>query len=230
MFFIGHSHVVALEGAADAMGLRYRSLNLWGFGRPVLYGDGPPRLDDQLELMLEGHALVVSAAGGSAHDMLGLAQHPQPFDLVLPEEPDLPLTSGARIVSHAAVDAAVRGLMEPEQLDLVRLLARPDRRVVHIEPPPVIGDDARLSAQLMDMPFVPPGSPGPSPPWLRYKLWRVHSAIVREACAAAGVVFAPAPAAAMADGRFLRPELYERPCHANAAYGALVLRDIGAAA
>ena len=160
MFFVGHSHVVALEGAADAMGLPYRSLNLWGFGRPVTYGDGPPRLDDQLEDMLEGHALVVSAVGGSAHDMLGLAQHPQPFDVVLPEEPDLPSTPGARIVSHAAVEAALRSLMEPEQLDLVRLLARPGRRVVHVESPPAIGDDPRLAAQLRDMPFVPATSRG----------------------------------------------------------------------
>jgi hypothetical protein len=159
--------------------------------------------------------------------MLGLAQHPCPFDFVLPEEPDLPLRADAEILSHAAIKAVISARIEDEQLDLVRLLVKPGRRVVHVESPPPLGDDPRLARQMADMPFVPKPHLGPSSPWLRYKLWRVHSAMVREACERAGVIFAPHPKAALVDGRFLKPELYDRPCHANAGYGALVLRDLG---
>lgn len=225
MFLLGHSHVVLLEGAARAMGIPYASLNLWGFGRPVIYEQGPPHLNPDLAWRLDD--FVVSAVGGSAHDMIGLAQHPRPFDVVLPERPDLPLAPAADILPAEAVREAIRLKMEDEQLDLVRLLAAPGRRVVHIESPPPSAPDARLTDEMGMMPYAPEPHLGPSPVWLRYKLWRLHSSIWREACEAAGIEFLPHPEAALVDGCYLRPELYQRPCHANAGYGELVFRQLG---
>ena len=225
MFLLGHSHIVKLEGAARAMGVPYASLNLWGFGRPVLYDPPAQRLNPDLARRLDD--FVVSTVGGSAHDIIGLAQHPRPFDLVLPERPDLPLAPCAEILPAQAVREAIRLKMEDEQLDLVRLLAAPGRRVVHVESPPPSAPDARLAEEMGMMPYAPEPHLGPSPVWLRYKLWRLHSAIVRQACEEAGVEFLPHPEAAMVEGCYLRPELYQRPCHANAGYGELVLRQLG---
>jgi hypothetical protein len=226
MFLLGHSHIVQLEGAADALGVPYDSLNLWGFGaRPVLYDQAAPRLNPDLAWRLG--EFVVSAVGGSAHDMIGLAQHPRPFDFVLPERPGLPLIDGAEIVPAEAVSAAIRLKMEDEQLDLVRLLAGPGRRALHVESPPPSAPDARLAQEMGMMPYAAEPHLGPSPVWLRYKLWRLHSAIVRQACEAAGVEFLAHPQAALVDGCYLRPELYHRPCHANAAYGELVFGQLG---
>ena len=225
MFLLGHSHIVQLEGAATAMGLSYDSLNLWGYGRPVVYDAGPVRLNPDLARRLDD--LVISAVGGSAHDIIGLAQHPRPFDFVLPERPDLPLAPCADILPADAVRDAIRLKMEDEQLDLVRLLPAPGRRVVQVESPPPSASDARLAEEMGMMPYAPRPHLGPSPVWLRYKLWRLHSAIVRQACEAAGVEFLPHPQAALVEGCYLRPEFYQRPCHANAGYGELVLRQLG---
>ena len=228
MFIVGHSHIAAIEQAAAGLGVSYRSLNLWGFGRPVVYGDGPPRLEPKLEAMLGPY--VISTVGGSAHDMVGLVQHPDPFDFVLPERPELPLIPGAQVLAYDAVRRTVEAMMEGEQLDLVRLLPGNGRRVLHLESPPPTGDDPRMAEEMGMLAFVPKPNLGPSPRWLRYKLWRVHSAIVREACKAAGVTFVPCPLAAFVDGDFMRLELYERPCHANRDYGDLVMRQLGFAA
>ncbi len=225
MFLLGHSHIVKLEGAARALGLPYDSLNLWGFGRPVLYDQPAPRLNPDLVHRLDD--VVVSAVGGSAHDIVGLAQHPRPFDLVLPEQPDLPLIPGAEIVPAGALAQTIRLKIEDEQLDLVRLLVAPGRRVIHVESPPPSAPDARLASEMGMMPYAPEPHLGPSPVWLRYKLWRLHSAIVREACEAAGVEFLPYPQVALVDGCYLRPEFYQRPCHANADYGELVFGQLG---
>ena len=227
MFFLGHSHIVSLEDAANLQGVRYKSLNLWGFGRPVLYDEPGGRLEPVLAAMLDD--FVISTVGGSAHDLLGLAQHPHPFDFVLPEAPDLPIDPSADILPVAAVRGTVSALMEGEQLDLIRLLARPGRRVVHLESPPPVGEDERLGREMFHAAFVPRAATGPSSPWLRYKLWRVHSALVQAACDGFGVEFLSAPTASMTDGKFLRTELYDRPCHANADYGLLVLRTLGLA-
>lgn len=227
MFLLGHSHVVQLEQAATAMGVPYRSLNLWGFGRPVLYDEATPRLNPRLEAMLDD--FVISAVGGSAHDMIGLAQHPRRFDFVLPGRPDLPLDVGAEILPAAAVSRAIALKMEDEQLDLVRALVRPGRRVLHVESPPPSPPGDRLTEEMGMLPYAV-GAAGPSSPWLRFKLWRLHSDIFRRACEAAGVEFVPHPAAALVDGVHLRPEMYDHPCHANALYGQLVLRQIGVGA
>lgn len=225
MFFVGHSHVTPLFRAAEAHELSIRRLNLWLFGRPVLYDAASPRLAPELEAM--AGEVVVSAVGGSAHDVLGLARHPRPFDFVLPSAPDLPVAPEAELVPAAALATTLRNNIEDEILDLVRLMALSGRRVIHVEPPPPVGDDPRILPDMELLAFVPSPNPGPSPPWLRYKLWRMHSEIIREAYEPAGVEFLAAPSAAQTDEGFLRPEFYDYPCHANRAYGALVLRQLG---
>lgn len=66
----------------------------------------------------------------------------------------------------------------------------------------------------------------PSPPWLRYKLWRAHSAIVRQRCESHGVEFIPVPPDSLVDGDFLDPRYHAYPCHANEAYGSLLLSQL----
>ena len=225
MFLLGHSHVVVLEDAATAMKAPYKSLNLWGFGRPVLYDEKSPRLNPALSVMLDD--FVVSTVGGSAHDMVGLAQHPRRFDLVLPERPDLPLDDRAEILPAGAVKSAIRANMEDEQLDLIRLLARPGRRVVHVESPPPSPPGPRLDAEIGQMPYAAQSQLGSSSAWLRFKLWRLHSEIVRSACEEVGIEFLAHPKAALVDHCYLNPKFYERPCHANAGFGALVMQQLG---
>jgi len=50
---------------------------------------------------------------------------------------------------------------------------------------------------------------------------------LRRACEAVGVEFLACPEAALVDGCYLHPDFYERPCHANARFGALVLQQLG---
>ena len=188
MFLLGHSDIVQREGAATALALSYHSLTPWGFGRPVLYDRLVPKPNPDLAHRLDD--LVVSAVDGSAHDVIGLAQHLRPFDLV-------------------------------------RRLVEPGRRVIHVESTPPSALDAGFAEEMGMMPYAPGPRLAPSPVRLRYKQWRLHSAIVREACGAAGVEFLPYPQGPVNEGCYLRPELYHRPCHANAADGELVFRQLG---
>ena len=115
---------------------------------------------------------------------------------------------------------------DDEQLGLICLLPEGRRRVIHLESPPSVDADDRLRRRLYDMPFVPQSTKEPSSPGPHYKMWRLHSVIVRSACEAAGVEFLPAPGTSLADGMFVKPELYGRPCHADGGYGASVLRQL----
>ena len=191
----------------------------------MLYGEGSPRLNPALAVMLDD--FVVSTVGGSAHDMIGLVQHPRRFDFVLPERPDLPLDTEAEIIPAEAIAKTITLKMEDEQLDLLRALAQPGRRVVHVESPPPSAPGERLAEEMGMLPYAAKPNLGPSSVWLRYKLWRAHSAIWRQACEAAGVEFLAHPRAALVDDCYLRADLYDHPCHANASYGELVLQQLG---
>jgi hypothetical protein len=223
-FILGHSHIAAVNQAVRRHGLTLKYLNLWLFGRPVHYSSGGPVLDGSLDAMIGEE--VISLVGGSAHDVLGLAQHRAAFDFVLPGAPELPVMRDAEVLPAAAVAAALRAQIEDEVLDLVCLLARSGRKVTHVEPPPPIGDDPRLARELDLMGFVSEPERGPSPPSLRLKLWRLHSELVRTTYEASGVTYLSCPPDSQDRSGFLRPEYYAYPCHVNEDYGSLVLRQL----
>jgi len=69
-----------------------------------------------------------------------------------------------------------------------------------------------------------------SPPWLRYKLWRVHSGIIAAHCRDIGIEFIPYPPEAVDARGFMLAAYHGAPAHANPAYGALVLAQMQDAA
>jgi hypothetical protein len=244
MFLIGHSHLSCVADAALSRGQTLDFVNLWVFGRfgpPVSYADGAAQLNPHIAARLNGP--VFSLLGGSAHDVLGLVQHPRPFDIVLPEAPDLPLAENCDILPSQALRLVMEGFMR-ETLDLLRLLAKTSPApVFHIESPPPFADSAKLSevlSELLEKPasaaFIHPGAqPAPgaagdryavSDRHLRYKLWRLNSQMFREACEASGATFVPHPPQSVDAEGYLKPELFAFAGHANETYGAMVLDQI----
>ena len=216
MFLIGHSHLTCIVEAAQSRGEPVDALNLWGFrriGPPVSYEGGVPHLHPVIVERLRGP--VFSTLGGSAHDVLGMVEHPRLFDLILPEAPDLPLMEGADILPSAAVLRIMEGMMR-ETLDIVTaLVKRSPAPVYQIESPPPYPDGEHLSrvlSVLLDTPvggaFLHPGSDvrpdaasggyRVSDKYLRYKLWRLNA------------------------------QLFAFAGHANEIYGAMVLDQIKA--
>jgi hypothetical protein len=169
---------------------------------------------------------VVSCVGGNAHTSLGLINHPQPFDFVLPEEPDLPLIPGAEILPSEAVRAALRSKMQKPDAALAELRAATSRPMIHLESPPPIPSEehirkypsvfeARIAAR------------GVTPITLRYKLWRLHSSIVRESCKQLGVSFMTVPPSAQnSDGTLVEQAWNDDPTHGNRWYGIRVMHRL----
>ena len=60
---------------------------------------------------------------------------------------------------------------------------------------------------------------------MRYKLWRLHAAILQEACQTLGITFLPAPPESLTKG-FLLPEFYANATHANGLYGAKLITQV----
>jgi hypothetical protein len=219
---IGHSHVTGLAKVAAAERRDARvfvgAARHGGGAFPVAAGVTP-----ELQAVLTPDVVVLSCIGGNAHNIMALLAHDPPFDFVCPAEPHLPLDADAEILSQAAVRDTLKRRAS-KHMDLFHKVAASARGpVFHAEsPPPSPPHERFLSglAQLTDR--------RPATPRLRYKIWRLHSAIVREACDEAGVTFIPHPSRSTDDVGMLLPRYYLNPTHANAAYARLVWRQLEA--
>jgi hypothetical protein len=224
LVLIGHSHASSVAAAAASAGVPIEHLNFWQLGPKSLIerADGSVELIPQVRARLL--APVFSLVGGAAHHF-GLFAHPRAYDFILPERQDLPLCEAAQLVPYDAIHAAMLALARP-YLEIIRAVrAATQGPVFHMESPPTYADEV-----------VPPYAPDwlthfaqrpcISPVWLRYKLWRLHSGIVRDYCEQSDIAFTPCPAEAL-DARGLLIARYHADLgHANEAYGALVLRQM----
>jgi hypothetical protein len=234
---VGASHLVALEEAsrrrnggaprvafAQLRAARYR-------GALERSADGTPSLGWRLaeDVTEPARELIVSLVGGNKHNIFGLLNHPRPFDFILPDEPDLPFTTGAESVPFDLVAESL-ARRAANDLDLLRTIRKATKAaVIHMESPPPNPSVEHIRRH--------PGvfkdridALGVAPAHLRYKLWRVHSHVVRAVCSEAGIVFVPAPREAQdTQSMMLEPAWADDPTHGNAWYGALVLEQVLAA-
>ncbi len=220
---IGHSHTENLAAAAALSGTRLEILNFWHLPGAVTQEAGRVALSPGLRARLTPP--VFSLIGGAVHQDVGLIQHARPFDIVLPDRPGLPLTPGAEIISYDAVHAALLARTQP-YLDLMSAVRDAAAGAMfHMESPPTYADEQVPQDDAGFHLFFGAGAAF-SPAWLRYKLWRMHSAIVAAHCLAAGIVFVPHPAQSVGESGFLRETFHGTPAHANTAYGQLVLAQL----
>lgn len=189
--------------------------------RPIAAAALPQRL------AAEGITLLATV-GGNAHNALALVELEEPFDFLLPGRSDLAVDPARSLVPFAAIEGLLRRRLARSLQIIGALRDLAGGRLVVIESPPPIGDDAHIrhwSGPWFREHFGEDWKV--VPPTLRYKLWRASSAIYAEACRRHGIVFAPAPATVMVDGMFLRPEGWpENATHGNAWYGERVIAAV----
>ena len=234
---LGHSHLAALQmaqarGLADLAGASFLAPEFLYIGRAK---DAPPDANAPpgtlppaalAALARFGGPAVVSWIGGNDHTVFGLLNHPQPFDFILASAPDLPVSPGAEILPARLVRATLQARMGASMRLLTALRQRVPGRLVHLEPPPPVPSADHIRAH----PGVFAGKVaerGVSAASLRYKLWRLHSAILIELCVSLDIVWQPVPADTQdAHGMLVQDGWNPDPTHANAWYGARVLRDL----
>lgn len=223
---IGHSHVTCVAQAARIAETSLQAWNFWEMPGAVERADGEPRLSPTMSQQVQQiDGPVFSLIGGAAHGVLGMLVHPRRFDFVLAEEPGLALDAAAELIPCVAVQRTLEALMSDYLILMAQVNSLCQGPMFHIESPPPFADAQRMQ---QDIPWdMYPGmlheiSSAP----LRYKLWRLHSSILREWCAAAGAGFVPAPPATMDQNGFMLEAFYGDGAHANAAYGELVLAQM----
>lgn len=224
-FFIGHSHLRCVQQAAAEGGQLLESLNFWDRPNDVVKGTTWTLVPELQQRLRDHQGDVVSWIGGGAHTLFGLASHPRRIEFVLPEAPDLPLDPRAELLPFGAVRESLMVQTEPylQLMGHVRSLVR--HRLLHMEPPPLCPDNAQIDPHI-PWSLFPGMLQEVAPPYLRYKMWRLHSQIVSDFCSQAGIEFIARPAMSMDADGFLGQEFFSDGVHANSRYGALQLQQL----
>ncbi len=223
---IGHSHVHAPMAAVREYGLAIDCIAFWS--EPGALENTPEglRFRPDIAEKLQSGGPVYSFIGGNAHTVLSLVEHHRPFDLVLPQAPALPRDPDRECLPVAAARHALEQLDTQYTPILDLLLASARGPVMQALPPPpvAVADVTREKYPWQ----LTPGQPREfAPAWLRLKVWRLAVDLISARCARLGVALLPLPPGAADTDGFLRHEYRQDVAHANAAYGALLLREWG---
>jgi hypothetical protein len=244
---IGHSHLSSVikhlmdrpgEGGSDTAPIEYYVFDTFRLGADFLFSiekDGGfilnPVLAEIIERRIppESRRIYLSMFGGNAHNALTLLEHPRPFDVILAENPGLPRIEGAELTPESYIKAFIAQQAAIYLLNMTTLKKAHDEPVFHIESPPPIGDNDFVQSHLEQYFRDQQAEPRVAPALLRYKLWRIHSSVVKMSCDANGIEFLPAPTEAMTPDGFLLPEGYgDDSTHAGPWYGGSILRQLEA--
>jgi hypothetical protein len=189
-------------------------IDLWHVSDPILENEMPV-LDSMHELF---GGIVVSGLIGSGFDDIAMFRHDRPFDFVSPYEPNAPIEPGAEILPFDAVRMMILAKIRHNFSLIERLSELTGDLLLQIESPPVWGHERNVS----DWPahhFRKTGSFGSR--YLRRKVHRVHTEMVRSFCLDRNIDFVALPEEALDDEGFLRREYSKDPVHGTEEYGTL---------
>lgn len=243
---IGHSHILSIQFALTSKkddlkeNLNLELKTIWlGDDRYKDYrkhvGNGAiecfiwsKEIADKIKSLNTETDILFSAFGGNAHNILGMVQHPRPFDFILSSRPSLFLDDKVELVPEALVEFAMTSQGGfPETVWCLRAArSMYSGRIVHIESPPPIKDAEYLknyAGAFKDQFEIY----GISPPFLRHKLWLLHSILIKKECELQNIEFIECPEEFIDEEGFLKSNgLAMDTTHANTAYGNSVIKQL----
>lgn len=226
ILLIGNSHINAIqraarEAGADNLILRsHEHMEQRPNGSKVM-------LPASVALFRREPGPIFSVIGGNAHNTFSMVYPEVPFDFHHPEHPERTPRAGVWMVPYEQVYDSVLRFAGGRLREFRALAAAFPGRVVHLESPPPIPNQRWLTQRLAPrMANAGIAEFEVAAPSLRYKLWRINSAIFRKEAERLGIPFTPIlPQTCDAEGFLLR-QYWRDPTHANMHYGALVLQQM----
>lgn len=155
----------------------------------------------------------------------GVAAHKVPFDVALPDRPDLSLAAGAEIVPYDALLAVVEQHARASLRLLPSIQAAVTVPVVLVQPPPPVADQERIMRSARSYASAL-AETGLAPAHLRLKMWLLQAEVLRRVCRESGIALIETPEDALDSEGFLAPHYFGDFVHANAGYGHRLLHEM----
>jgi hypothetical protein len=220
---IGQSHVQALRRGMGGDG-RLAVVDTNGLTPSWLGEDG--RVTEAFLAGYPRDMACVSMVGGNFHTSFGLVEHARRFDFFCPFSAEASVEAGREIIPFGLVATCFRRVLGASMFGpMTQLRGHFTGAMVHVGSPPML--PPAWHVERHPNLFGGKLANGVAPQGIRQKLYDLHTALVMEHCAAIGARFLPPPEEALdAQGRLLERYWADDPSHGNAAYGALVHRQL----
>ena len=170
---------------------------------------------------------IITSFGGNAHNIFGLVNLPEKFDFFLPQQKNS-LVKGARIIPLDIVESCLKNQGGfPETIWCLRAIRKIYKgRIIQIESPPPIPNNKHLLKYAG--PFKAQFNKfGPAPIQLRYKLWLIASALIKEECEKLNIEYIEAPKEMVDKNGYLKKKAWNLDTnHANLFYGKALINQI----
>ncbi len=250
-FGIGHSHIKSIEYAIsenkdflNAKNISIKTICLLDDNfkdslpfesqiRHFFYGKNKVfawsfKVQNELKASLRNVKCCFSLFGGNAHNIMGLVNHPEPFDFLMSHESENKLIKGAKLIPINVIKKAMmRQGGYPETISCLRALREfYSGEIIQFESPPPIPSKAHLLKYAG--PFKDSFRKyGPSPAYLRKKLWKVHSELVKNECKNLGINFISHPSSMIDSNGFLIEKAWDLDTnHASSIYGRALIDQL----
>ena len=232
LVILGGSHTVALKSGLAASpnigGDAFLCEAHWIKAPEAQIDPGDLSGKQAIELVatLDADDVVVVTIMGTAHNIVGLLRHPEPFDVMM-DESDAPIVAdGVAIVpANAMIGLFESHAVEKRMVENVKKFTKAS--VFHLATPPPKENIEAFAHPAKEYRGRVIGEAGITPAALRLKLWLLEMKAIRNVCRRWGVGAIDSPDAARDSKGFLRPEYFAKDMtHANDSYGSLVVREI----
>jgi hypothetical protein len=190
----------------------------------------PTVLDDLRVAVEELHPTsVVAAILGSDHWIYGIGNEPRPFDFLVPNLPQHPMSAHAEMIPYDLLLRRFRSDLD-WQFGLVRfVMTLCELPIFVIEAPPPV-ENAELMLRPVHGHFKERmekfGCPSTS---FRYKIWWIFTYATKCICADLGISFIEAPPETRDSNGFLNERYYLDGVHGTDEYGALMAGEVAKA-
>lgn len=227
IIILGNSHVHAIKLAAARFAGRGR-LGVHRLGiKPDKLGSSMTHPKDAIEIVsqLDADDILIFSFAGTMHNVISLLRHPEPFDVLAPDEEagDTPIvTRSALMRAFAHPDWSQWGKVE-------RFKALTGARMFHLAAPPPMADHEFILQRRVSYRGLSFAKDGLNPAPFRLKIWEIEMRAIAELCSNHGMGFLLPPDRALTSGGYLAHECYaDDAAHANERYGELVLEQLDA--
>ena len=175
---------------------------------------------------LKGDDLLVISLLGTAHNIIGLLQHSNPYRLV--DEFALSNILESRfcmIPRNAMLDMFDEWCRKNKRIQ--KLTSNASVRSLHLMTPPPKEDNDFIESKISSYRNKSTSDFGIADPQLRLSLWELEMEALSKVCAEWHIGIVPPPPEAITERGFLKKEFYGRDAtHANLLYGGLVLKQL----
>lgn len=226
--------------AVDRAAPQGRLKRLVGSARKIATGKEPRAMTavlgdvsivDALKLArrLRPEDVLVSVIGGNQHAVFSTIQHPQPFDVELPDGAEQVAPHGTELIPFRVLYPYFRAALRDGDGETIAALRKSTsaRMIQLLAPPPKRMNE--WIEQHHDTLFAAEGlaRQGVSKPELRLKFWQLQNRAIEEICIELGVEVLRPPVSSLDPNGFLaRPFFAGDATHANHRYGELVLEQL----